>query len=252
MIDLSDETTWPNDIQRVLEDSSENTNREKQTELRAHKDGSYIFNPPKTPILDKTKYEIERIIKGLEIRAFHCTRLQALETVRREGLSILDRKMAKERVLSALAEAGVSAPLMQQASDAFDDFEQSGQYRNREGMLWFVLTKEMTDDHGCEELLRYFGGEATRRALWHLREKLYPVLETIGTPAVVECRVPIADSASFQISNMTEEFIRYGHRKYLDKQNHPMHCEMFVPYSVSPDHVLDVWEKRLASASGPR
>ena len=245
MIDLSEEATWPNDLLTLLEETSQRTSQEKLPELKAHKEGSDIWRSLKTIVFDNTKAKIEQIITSLEIRAFHCTRLKVLESVRSEGLVALNPKTAKERVLSALVGAGVNGHLLHTASDALDAFELSGQYENRTGSVWFVLTKEMTDDHGCEDLLKYFGGEATRRALWHIRDTLYPVLETIGTPAVVECEVSIADGADFQISHIAEEFIRYGHRKYIDGEKYSMFCEIFVPHSIDSNKILDVWEKNL-------
>lgn len=243
MIDLSNEDTWPKAILEMLRSRVAQTREEKKAELAAHNDGSYLFNPPQTPIYDLTQNQLELLLREHEVRAFHCTKLTDFNEVYRSGLVALSPEFIKHIVLTELRKKGLDSSLIHKAENAFDRFFSRKDFDSRGGMVCFVLTKEMIDNSGCEDFFRYFGGEVTRRALWELEEQVFPVLEEVGVPAVVECSIPIADGADYQISNMAEQFIRYGEKKFLDDCYYEMQCELRIEYTVDSGKILSIWEK---------
>lgn len=246
MIDLSNEESWPEEILEMLRGRVAQTREEKKKELAAHLDGSHWLNPPQTPVYDRTQLQLELLLRGHEIRAFHCTKLTDFDQVYKSGLVVLNPEFIKHRVLTEFRKRGLDSLLVRKADEAFDRFLSHKDFSCRGGMVWFVLTQSMTDEDGCEDFFRYFGGEVTRRALWELREQLYPVLQDIGVPAVVECSIPIADGEAYQLSNMAKEFIRYGEEKYLDGRRYDMQCELKIEYTVDGDRILNIWEKSVA------
>ena len=245
MIDLSNENTWPKEILEMLRDRVAQTREEKKAELAAHLDGSYLFNPPQTPVYNQTQNQLELLLREHKVRAFHCTKLANFNEVYQSGLVVLRPEFIKRIVLTELRKKGLNSALIRKAEEAFDRFLSRKDFDSRGGMVWFVLTEKMTDDYGCEDFFRYFGGEVTRRALEDLKDKIFPVLEEIGVPAVVECSIPIAYGADHQLSNMAKEFIKYGEEKFLDGRHYDMQCEMKIEYIVDSTKILSIWEKNV-------
>ncbi len=141
-----------------------------------------------------------------------------------------------------LRRQGVQERLLWDTARAFDAY---AEYNYREGQLWFALSKEATDDPGYADFFRFFGGEVTRRALYDLRDELFPILESAGVPAVVEAQLRISEGAGYQISNMAKEFIKYAECKFLDNERCAIECEMMIQHPVASASILDVWEKQL-------
>jgi hypothetical protein len=245
MIDLSDHNTWPPEILEVLERNSAVTRREKEAELQARV--AHRANPPPCRVFRRTQDCLEAILKGSEIRAFHCTRLLNPQAIRQNGLEVLSPDVAKARTLDALRQCGIQDSLLRKASLGFDECQNRGDCQHRQGLLCFVLSRRATDDDGCADFFRYFGGEIARHALDDLRGELFPALESIGIPTVIEAKLPIVDAQDHQISWIAQELIRFGENKFLDgKQYAMMNCEIRIQYSVPPERILDVWEKQLS------
>jgi hypothetical protein len=245
MIDLSDEKTWPSEILEMLAQRVGQIRKEKDDEEAAHESGDYILNPPLSLVYGKTKLELESLLKKLEVRAFHCTRLTDFEGIKQSGLPPLSSEFIKRTVMSELQHRGVGSDLLRLIQEEYDRFERSEELNHREGMVWFVLTEKMTDESGCEDLFRYFGGEVTRRALHSLKERIYPMLAISGVPAVVECRLPLSEAAGYQISHIADEFISYGERKYLSNEPYEMRGEVKLTTAVAASRVLGIREKKL-------
>jgi hypothetical protein len=244
MIDLSDHNTWPPGILELLACNSIDTRREKAAELEAHL--AHRLNPPPCIIFRRTQDCLESMLRGLEVRAFHCTRLLNPQAIKQNGLEVLSPNVAKARTLDALRQFGVQDNLLRTATLAFDECHNRGDCQYREGLLCFVLTKRSMDDNGCADFFRYFGGEIARHALHDLARELFPVLESIGVPTVVEARLPIVDAQDYQISRMAEELIRFGECKFLDEKHYAMNCEIRIRYTVPPERILAVYEKQFS------
>lgn len=239
MIDLSDVTTWPVGILELLAHNSADTRREKAAELEAHL--AHRLEPPPCTVLRRTQHRLETILKELEIRAFHCSRLLNPQAIRQNGLEVLSPDVAKARTLDVLRQFGVHDSLLTKASLAFDECQKRGDCQHREGFLCFVLTRKSVDGSGCADFFRYFGGEIARHALDGLRHELFPILASIGIPTAVEVRLPIVDAQDHQVSAIAEELIRFGEHRFLDQKDYAMNCEIRIRYAVPPDRILDVW-----------
>jgi hypothetical protein len=109
-----------------------------------------------------------------------------------------------------------------------------------------VLSKEQTESNGCRDLFRYFGGELARHALHALADELFPVLASVGIPCVVEARLSIWDAQPHHLSALADEFIQLGWQMFLGQTYQPRGCDMMITHPVTPDRILDVWEKAIA------
>lgn len=245
MIDLSLKANLPTDILDLLAESAAETRREKDVEHAAHLDGSHRNNSPVCPVYNRTREFLEGVLRELDIRAFHCARLVDPYAVRRNGLEVLSPATVKNRVLKALKQAGVQESLLTKARGAFENCEQAGGYEQRKGLLWFVLSSERTDDSGCTDFFRYFGGEITRHALHNLSDELFPILASIGTPCVVEARLSIRDAMPHHLSALADDCIRLGWHWFLDNKYTTNGCDMMMKNPVMPNRILDVWTKNL-------
>jgi hypothetical protein len=68
-------------------------------------------------------------------------------------------------LIDELKSIGIDRVILEKIKDSFATFEKNRSFVEREGLLWFVLTKELTEYKGCEEFFKFFGGEVTRRAV---------------------------------------------------------------------------------------
>ena len=104
----------------------------------------------------------------------------------------------------------------------------------------------MTEYKGCEEFFKFFGGEVTRRAVWPVKDIVYPILEKIGIPTVIECGLNISDAMDFQVINICKEMINYGIHKFVFKNAYSLKCEMCVKHDVIPDDIIKIWKKDIS------
>lgn len=231
MIDLEDESSWPDELIRILKEYCGEINAERELD-------PYSINTSFS-----TKQEIENVLLSLEVRSYHCTKLTDFDLVRKSGLSILKRDKIKNIILRELRKAGLDDSSLYKVEESFENYAINGGFNNRESILWFVLTKNMVHSSGCLPFFTYFGGEVTRDVLNNLEYEVFPLLSSIGTPAVVECCVPIKSTEFYQVMNLANEFIYYGIQKYVKRVEYNINAEICVNYDISPEYILDVWIK---------
>jgi hypothetical protein len=148
-----------------------------------------------------------------------------------------------DTVYSELKSAEIDREVLDSVKVAFEAFEGNGLFAGREGLLWFVLSKKLTDYRGCEEFFRFFGGEAARRALWPVKDTVYPLLKEIGIPTVVECNLSISDAMDYQVDNICKEMINYGIQAFVFNKEYNLQCEMCVKHDIMPSDIIAMWEK---------
>ena len=242
IIDLDDESTWSEELLIILKNRAFQLKSERDAELKADADGSRWFNPLKTPITDQTIEEIIHIITSFEIRAYHCTRLLEPKKVLTTGLKMLTPKFHKEILAEAMELAKCTNAETKLVFELLEDFQRKGYYKNREGMIWFVLSKKMAKYSDCAVFFQQVGGEVTERALGVTGSSVLSKLSFVGKPVLVECILPIKNAAHFQIDNLAKTFIQYGIKRFAEKSNFIFYCEMFVKYGVSKEAIQSIWE----------
>lgn len=246
MIDLANIETWPPRILVILKERANDLKAEKVKERRKLCDGSYLtWKAPWCPLFDSTVEEVRSLIINREIRAFHCTRLVNWDDIRKYGLRTLNPEFITELVVKEFSKMRLNRDLLESIQLSFKEFKREKGFNNRQNMLWFVLTKKMTEESGCYELFKYFGGEVTRRVLEKFADRVFPILASIGKPSVVECQIKIIEGADYQIDNLVKEIIKYGIKRNSDNRDYLPFAEMYIQSNVKVKNILNIWEKEL-------
>lgn len=243
MIELDNTRTWPNEIWDILKENLETINNELKYEFYAYSKGLQWHKSIVTPEYDKAKSKIIEIISRLEIKAYHCTKLTSWEGIYKEGLKTLNYDFHVIKVLEEMKKLEINDDILYRVKESFNRFEREGKYGKRENMLWFVLSRDLTDCRGCEYFFKYFGGEVTRRALEQIESELLPILSNIGIPSVVEFKVKVVE-LSYKIDYIAERIIKYVINRYIKKVKFSFNCEAYVYRNIDPEDIISIWEKK--------
>ena len=199
-IDLDNESTWPEELLAMLKNRALQLKNERDADLKFA--ATRWFNPIETPITDQTIEEIIYIITSLEIRAYHCTRLLEPKKILTTGLRALTPEMHKEILTEAIEVAKCTDIEIKLVFELLEVFQEKNYYENREGMIWFILSKKMARYRDCEVFFQQIGGEVTERALSGRGDAILSKLSSVGIPVLIECVLPIKNAAHFQIDNL--------------------------------------------------
>jgi len=241
MIELDKFETWPNKIIDLIGKNSYTIKKEQDIEYE-HRDLRWFPSiAPRTDCYNDTKSKIESIILNHQVKAYHCTKIQSWEELRKNGLIILKHSTIKSIVTEAIKKVKCDPEFISQVSNAYDDFEKKGSYKYRENMIWFVLNNHLIYEDGCEDFFIYFGGEVTRRALYRLK---LDVLRSIGIPTIVECILDVNKAEPFQVSNIANEIIKYGISKFVLNTEYKLKCEMCIVENVPHNKIIDILERK--------
>lgn len=243
MIELDQVDTWPAQILKIIENRAFYIKDEKEREEQSLCDGSYILNPVYCRVYDESVEDLKNILINHKIRGYHCTKIINWNDIQRKGLTVLRPQEFQSTLIDELKSIGIDRVTLEKVKDSFATFEKNGFFVGREGLLWFVLTKELTEYIGCEEFFKFFGGEVTRRAVWPVKDTVYPILQKIGIPTVIECRLNISDAMDFQVTNICKEMINYGIQKFVLKNDYSVRCEMCVKHDILSNDIINIWRK---------
>ena len=246
MIELDQVDTWPVQILKILENKAYYIKDEKEREEQSLCDGSYILNPVYCRVYDESVEDLKNILIKHKIRGYHCTKIINWNGIQRKGLTVLRPQEFQSTLIDELKSIGIDRVILEKIKDSFATFEKNRSCVGREGLLWFVLTKELIEYKGCEEFFKFFGGEVTRRAAWPVKDIVYPILQKIGIPTVIECSLNISDSMDFQVINICKEMINYGIQKFVFKNGYSLQCEMCVKHDIIPNDIIKIWKKDIS------
>lgn len=214
-----DETTWPLEIIEYLD--------RKSNVLRDWEDSSTPYRDAfsRAEAYDSTIYGLTDILKKFSLHGYHCTRLtdDEIAQIFSAGMSLQNLDKLKQRI-NALKDSRIISP---EIGERLKNENQADD-RNRAGMLWFCFfAPNLVDESGIERFFRSWGGEA----LYNSHEnddETGRALSQIGTPCVIEAKVPIdglrVDSLSIHMAK------RYSFNRGLGSEN----PKMFEGYSKLP------------------
>lgn len=243
MIELDRVDTWPKQILKILENRASYIKDEMEHEDQSLCDGSYILNPIYCHEYNGSVEELRNILIEYKIRGYHCTKIMNWTDIQRKGLTILRPQEFQNTLIYELESIGIDKDILGKVKDSFAKFGENRSFVGREGLLWFVLTKELIEYIGCVEFFKFFGGEVTRRAVWPVKDIVYPILQKIGIPTVVECSLNISDAMDFQVINICKEMINYGIQKFGYKNDYSLQCEICVKHDVFSNDIIKIWRK---------
>jgi hypothetical protein len=177
VIDLEAPESWPSDVLTYL---NEYHNLFLQWELGPSRIGAGNF--------DRAILAFEEILKAYALVGWHCSRLTRAEInhIIENGMQLPSVAMLSRRI-DALVEQGL---LTRESAHRLISTNQADE-RNRAGRIWFCFfAPSIGGQRGIERFFRHWGGEA----LYNSHEdnpEMSQVLGVIGTPVLVEARVPI-------------------------------------------------------------
>ena len=121
--------------------------------------------------------------------AYHNTRLlpHESESILAGGLRLLDQRLVRERIANAIACGALRGPARRHAETG--NVYAIGNERHRSDQICFVVGRTIFDEdpHGCEPLLRHWGGEAIRGGPCDV-----PALTALGAPSIVVAKLNLA------------------------------------------------------------
>lgn len=192
---LDDETTWPREVVRFIEENRalfDDWHRPaSEARERDRKPGDHSSGP-RFPWQqhDHAVGRLGALLKPHTLEpGYHCTRLTdpELEAIRTGGMRLQNAKLLADRIRVLEQEGVIDA----EAAVALIGDNQADA-ANRAGMLWFCFfPPHLAGESGIEIFLRYWGGEALSRS--HYQDSVRgPLLRPIGRPCLVVADVPIA------------------------------------------------------------
>ncbi|MDO6389496.1 hypothetical protein Q4E40_05120 [Pontibacter sp. BT731] len=241
MILLEDITTWPQEILDYISPNIIRISQERELELANNLQGkSWLSNIPDSMYV-KAQKELAGMLRSYAIKAYHCTRLLSPAKALQTGLLPLNLKILKTGLknMSALL---ASPDDRVEAELELIHFVKSDAFKNQQGLVWLYLTEAQAEQYDCQDLMEFYGGRALRAALYEKRFKYYPLLKRLGTPALIACRVQIADATDSQVEALAKLMLDY----LLDDANgydvRPATGELSVNTAVPAANILELKE----------
>lgn len=159
--------------------------REVDSIFQAHE---HIDSVAAEPAVRPLVAELEEHLRGLPVRAYHCTREPAPGYFAREGLRLADIEAHHNEFLRLFGDQFTASELQDMRAAWQGYFVGTGQTRGRNGRLWFCLTEATARSDGTRVFFDHFGGEAIFMPL-----KRHPTISAklgaIGAPVIVEVRL---------------------------------------------------------------
>lgn len=233
MIVLDDVSTWPSDVICYLEknhelflNSEQNTNSPPRSEAEDIRIG---------PNLDNAIYGLRDVLNSYQIHGYHCTRLlnHEIDHIKLNGMQPPNLQMLKERIQTAMNKEHFSreiARILEGRNQADDS--------NRAGMICFLFSKPpIGGERGLYRLFRSWGGEA----LYNSHEDdptTGPILQRMGTPCIVEAKVPIRDLAKH--GGLDSKIVRQFLVNRGFESHDPLEHEDRAICHISPENIMRI------------
>jgi hypothetical protein len=238
MIKLEDRSTWPQEIFDCITPNIYRISTERELEQAKNLAGkSWLAAIPDSRYMI-TRQQLAVLLRGYSIKAYHCTRLLDPEKILQTGLVPLSQQNMTAGLSDALSDFIAPADRLKMEEEV-QSYMKSGAFESQQGLLWFYLTEEQTQQYDCQDLLEYYGGRTIRAALQKKRYKFYPLLKRIGTPAVIPCRVQIADGTESQVEELARLILDHILDEAEDRATRPVMGELSINKPVLPKDILE-------------
>jgi hypothetical protein len=239
---LEDANSWPSEVLAHLDSSCDL--------LDAWYNSSNVFYAEASKmakIYDELIYGLNDVIKNCSLHGYHCTRLTDDEIIeiRNNGMSLPNSELLGDRIKKlqekAIIDDCIATRLI--AKNQADD-------SNRANMIWFCFFKpHIASQSGIERFFRSWGGES----LYNSHEQdpeTGKALQTIGTPSIVEAKVPIQNIRTSDLS------IKIAKQHAINKGIIPKERNEHEAYSnkhISAEYILRITsfpQKRFIELTG--
>lgn len=220
-------SSLPSKIIELIEANKDELNDEYNGENHYIETGECYIKSFPTPVKNKIKEELKKMLLGKNFKCFHCTRLLDKNEILQNGLKKLCIKELKTRVFRVLKHY-LTDQQIKILIDSFDGYNE-GTFGSRENMIWFVSSQRLAKSKGCDPFYQYYGGEATRRILSEHENIFLPILSKIGSPMIIECELEFKEIKDYHfdylvntlLSNFIENIEEINWEFYLEKNIEP-------------------------------
>jgi len=237
---LDDETTWPPQILRILEEGlpicrayfaeeKQITHRLSQSPLPLRR----ILNTNKLAY-DALMRDVEFAAKSEAIIGWHCTRLceDEIRQIKNGGMLPLSSHSLEMRIRRRASKGDFTPEIAERLLS-----ENQASDPNRQ-MLWFLLSQDLLRDaSGVQRFFASWGGEALYNS--HERDvNTGPILRRIGVPAIIEVAIALSEACTFDALSV------WLSRSFLSRRGisdgHDPHREIYVVNPIKPEAVLRI------------
>lgn len=210
-ITVADMQTWPRDTIGLLRQNQTKLTqyhaRRSEIDTACQENVELRMAPPTNEFLQiwkDTNCQVDQHISDAFLLGHHCTRLTEYEINNVKGgfLERNSQSLVNSRIDMACKNGLISA----NDAIALKAKNQAGE-SNRIDRLWFVFTDGTLKDEGdVERFFRNWGGESLYN--YHEDDPVTgPLLQTIGTPAILQCKVPVREINAF--GSVAERLVNY-------------------------------------------
>lgn len=238
-IQLNDTTTWPTELFDYVNPLIPRIGRERELELAKNLEGkSWLQSIPDSKYLEAQK-QLATMLRSYAVRAYHCTRLLDPEINLQSGLEPLRLATLSARihhVADALPVPDSSFVIEEEIAQ----FAHSSDFLSQQGLLWFYLSEEQTQHPDSQDLLDFYGGRSLRAVLVEQRFRFYPLLKRMGTPAVLACRIRLADATESQVEELAKLMLDYIVDAATGLNPKPIAGELSIRKGVTPEDILGI------------
>jgi hypothetical protein len=181
---LDDFSSWPPDIIQYLEQRHELLFRWHERSY-----ASKALPPVSGPELDEAIRGLAVLLRSRTLHGYHCTRLTEpeIDHILAHGMQPPNLERLHARIAAVRDTSPIDAGTFERLRA-----ENGAAETNRAGMIWFCFyAPRKAGQRASERLFRNWGGEALYG--YHETDPLIgPLLQSIGTPCLIEADVPIA------------------------------------------------------------
>ena len=190
---------------------------------------------------NKVFQKITEQLSNKKIIGFHCTKLINPDEIITTGLKRLNSKEYELRMKKFLKEKIKDKKTIREIDKCFAEYNNNGNYKHRENMIWFVINKSLVHDSGCKYFFKYYGGEVIRRAAYSIKDVVFPILIQSGIPTVVAFEFDFKELADYHQDNLIKTLIESKVFEKSYKYYRDMEAEGYIERDINSQEIIQVF-----------
>jgi hypothetical protein len=230
-IKVDDLSTWPDDVLGAL--SSPAIRRRFERE-------EWVDDVYEDPGVQEVGAALVRHCYRSGLIGYHCTKEKYPGFFREHGLEPTE---PERRIEAFLDEFGglLSENKLREVRTKFDEWlSQRGQMRGRRDKVWFCLTRNAVVGPGTERFFRYYGGEIIYWPFSGRDGEVEALLESIGSPVVVELSLDPSELEYFGDWNLAKSMLSY-YGLSVNPSFNPHDIEGYMKVPLPPERIVQVY-----------
>lgn len=180
--------------------------------------------------------DLDRYLRQLSIRAYHCTREPVPGFFATNGLRLTNLDQHQKAFIKQHGHRFSDSEIEHMHEAWHQYFHVENRFTCRDNNLWFCLTRATCESDGVDPFLQLFGGEAIHKPLQD-HPTISAKLQKIGQPVIVAVRLPPNSTASCH--PLAKHVINAWHRT-IRADVEPTEGETFIHCPIPPRDILEV------------